>query len=87
MVESHQSPLLSLRARELELSLLAFPAAAEAKLEGNGDGMIQDCDRFIQDLKGSIDFPLWKAVDERVGKFQRANNGGQCLENRVVLNC
>lgn len=35
-----QSPLPSPLTRELEFSLFVFPAAAEAKLEVNGDGIV-----------------------------------------------
>lgn len=41
-VNPYQSPLPSPLARELLVSLLTFPAAAEAKLVANGDGIVAD---------------------------------------------
>lgn len=39
--KTHQSPLPSPLTRELEFSLFILPAAAEAKLEVNGDGILR----------------------------------------------
>lgn len=76
---SYQSPLLSPLARELEWSLLfAFPAAADAKLEVNGDGMAADRCRsrkaWEQESIGwNLQIDLWE-LKSRLGSREARTN-------------
>ena len=57
--DPYQSPLLSPLARELDWSLFVFPAAADAKLDVNGEGIAVDCCRYWRlRERGSIGWGL-----------------------------